>query len=64
MTEDRHVREVRPGVWHWTSPHPAWDGEEGWPELVSSYGIELDDDFVLFDPLSPTSYASARLRSS
>jgi hypothetical protein len=46
------MRELRPGVWHWKSPHPAWDGEEGWPELVSSYGIELGDDFVLFDPLS------------
>jgi hypothetical protein len=39
-------------VWHWQSPHPDWDGEEGWPELVSSYGIELADEFVLFDPLS------------
>ena len=46
------MRELRPGVWHWKSPHPAWDEEEGWPELVSSYGIELDDDVVLFDPLS------------
>jgi hypothetical protein len=46
------MRKLRPGVWHWQSPHPAWDGEEGWPELVSSYGIELGDDFVLFDPLS------------
>jgi hypothetical protein len=46
------VRELRPGVWHWQSPHPDWDGEEGWPELVSSYGIEFGDDFLLFDPLS------------
>ena len=46
------MRELRQGVWHWQSPHPAWDGEEGWPELVSSYGIELGEDFVLFDPLA------------
>jgi hypothetical protein len=46
------VRELRPGLWHWRSPHPEWSGEESWPELVSSYGIELGDDFVLFDPLS------------
>jgi hypothetical protein len=45
------VRELRPGVWYWQSPHPAWDGEEGWPELVSSYAIELGDDVLLFDPL-------------
>jgi hypothetical protein len=46
------VRELRAGVWHWQSPHPDWDEEEEWPELVSSYGIELGDDVVLFDPLS------------
>jgi len=47
------VRELRPGLWHWQAPHPDWDEEQSWwPELVSSYGIELGDDFVLFDPLS------------
>jgi hypothetical protein len=46
------MREVRPGVWHWQSPHPDWDQEQWWPELVSSYGIELGDDLVLFDPLA------------
>ena len=46
------MRELRPGVWHWQSPHPDWDEEEWWPELVSSYAIELGDDFVLFDPLA------------
>ena len=45
------MREVRPGVWHWTSLHPDWDAEQWWPEVVSSYAIELGDDFVLFDPL-------------
>jgi hypothetical protein len=44
--------ELRPGVWHWQSPHPAWNEEEWWPELVSSYAIEVGDDFLLFDPLS------------
>src|SRR5881275_957809 len=46
------MRELRPGVWHWQSPHPDWNEEQWWPELVSSYGIELGDDLVLFDPLS------------
>ena len=46
------MRELRPGVWHWQSPHPDWNEEEWWPELVSSYGIELGDDFLLFDPLT------------
>jgi hypothetical protein len=46
------VRELKPGLWHWQSPHPDWTGEEWWPQLVSSYGIELGGDFVLFDPLA------------
>ncbi len=45
------MRELRPNVWHWQSPHPNWNEEQWWPELVSSYGIALGDDFVLFDPL-------------
>lgn len=43
---------MRPGIWHWQSPHPDWDEQQWWPELVSSYGIELGDDFLLFDPIS------------
>jgi hypothetical protein len=46
------MRDLRPGVWHWQSPHPDWNEEQWWPELVSSYAIELGDDFLLFDPLS------------
>ena len=45
------ARELRPGVWHWQAPHPDWDEESWWPQQVSSYGIELGGDFVLFDPL-------------
>jgi hypothetical protein len=47
------VRELRPGLWHWQAPHPDWNEEQSWwPELVSSYAIELGDEFVLFDPLA------------
>jgi len=47
------MRQLRPGVWHWQAPHPDWNEEHSWwPQLVSSYAIELGDDFVLFDPLS------------
>jgi hypothetical protein len=46
------MRELRPGVWHWRSPHPDWDEEQWWPALVSSYAIELGDDVILFDPRS------------
>ena len=43
---------LRPGVWHWQSAHPDWSPEQRWPELVSSYAIEIGDEFLLFDPLS------------
>jgi hypothetical protein len=46
------MQELRPGVWHWQSPHPDWNEEQWWPEVVSSYAIELDDQFLLFDPLA------------
>jgi hypothetical protein len=46
------MRELRPGIWHWQSPHPDWDAEQWWPQLVSSYALTLGDDVVLFDPLA------------
>jgi hypothetical protein len=47
------MHELRSGVWHWQAPHPEWnEHEDWWPELVSSYAIQLGDDFVLFDPLA------------
>jgi glyoxylase-like metal-dependent hydrolase (beta-lactamase superfamily II) len=46
------MREVRPGIWHWQTPHPDWNEEEWWPQQVSSYAIEVGDDLLLFDPLS------------
>ena len=46
------MHELRSGVWYWRSPHPDWDEEQWWPELVSSYAVELGDEVLLFDPLS------------
>jgi hypothetical protein len=54
------MRELRPGVWHWLSTHPDWDGDEEWPELVSSYAVELEDELLLFDPLSVPDEARRR----
>ncbi|MGH2998952.1 MAG: MBL fold metallo-hydrolase [Gaiellaceae bacterium] len=44
--------ELTPGLWHWQSPHPAWDSKECWPELVSSYAIDDGTHLLLFDPLA------------
>jgi hypothetical protein len=49
------VEELRPGLWTWTAPHPAWTpeegGPEGWDPDVRSYAYDAGDSLVLFDPL-------------
>jgi glyoxylase-like metal-dependent hydrolase (beta-lactamase superfamily II) len=50
------VREIAPGLWWWSAPHPEWtpedlEGGKGWEQIVSSYALAADDAFVLFDPL-------------
>jgi glyoxylase-like metal-dependent hydrolase (beta-lactamase superfamily II) len=49
------VDEIRPGLWHWTAPHPAWKpddgGPEGWKQEVSSYAYVASTALVLIDPL-------------
>jgi glyoxylase-like metal-dependent hydrolase (beta-lactamase superfamily II) len=46
------VRELRPGLWHWEAPHPAWRPTEPWTENVSSYAIDDGEQLLLFDPLA------------
>jgi hypothetical protein len=46
------MNELKPGLWHWRTPHPDWNEEQWWPELVSSYAAEIGEDVLLFDPLS------------
>lgn len=51
MTADRAVRELRPGLWHWSAPHPEWEPEAPWDQNVSSYAIDDGERLLLFDPL-------------
>jgi glyoxylase-like metal-dependent hydrolase (beta-lactamase superfamily II) len=45
------VRELSPGLWHWTASHPGWEPTEPWDQNVSSYAIEEGGRLLLFDPL-------------
>jgi glyoxylase-like metal-dependent hydrolase (beta-lactamase superfamily II) len=45
------VRELRPGLWHWETPHPGWEPTEPWGQNVSSYAIDDGERLLLFDPL-------------
>jgi glyoxylase-like metal-dependent hydrolase (beta-lactamase superfamily II) len=44
---------LRPGLWHWTAPHPEWGPGEPWHQNVSSYAIDDGERLLLFDPIAP-----------
>ena len=46
------MRELASGLWHWQSPHPAWEASEPWDETVSSYAVDDGERLLLFDPLA------------
>jgi glyoxylase-like metal-dependent hydrolase (beta-lactamase superfamily II) len=52
------MRELRPGLWHWTSLHPQWSDEDdeaghAWGPEVSSYAFVLNERVLLIDPTVP-----------
>jgi glyoxylase-like metal-dependent hydrolase (beta-lactamase superfamily II) len=52
------VRELRPGLWHWTAPHPQWTAEDDlaghiWGPEVSCYAFSVGDQLALVDPVVP-----------
>jgi glyoxylase-like metal-dependent hydrolase (beta-lactamase superfamily II) len=52
------MRELRPGLWHWTDTHPEWTDEDDradhpWGPEVSSYAFACGDRVVLVDPVIP-----------
>lgn len=48
------MEEVRPGIWHWTAPHPAWKPGYDWPRDVSSFAIDDGEQLLVFDPIAPS----------
>jgi hypothetical protein len=60
------VRELRSAVSWWQPPHPAWRNGQGWPQEVSSYGVDDGERLLLFDPLAVPAQlrALARERST
>jgi hypothetical protein len=53
------LTELRPGLYRWTAPHPAYepdpepDSPADWPEQVGCVAYEAPDALVLIDPLVP-----------
>ena len=54
------MRELRPGLWHWTAPHPDWRPTEPWDQSVSSYAIDDGERLLLLDPLGVPSELEER----
>lgn len=54
---DQKARELKPGLWRWTAPHPEWTpakaGPGGWEEWVGCIYYEAPGHVVLIDPLAP-----------
>ncbi len=59
MAGGLNARELRPGLWYWKAPHPAWeppqeqDSPADWPEEVGSVLAVVRDGVVIVDPLVP-----------
>ena len=53
------MRELAPGLWHWTATHPGWEDGEPWDANVSSYAIDDGERLLLFDPLGVPSELEA-----
>ncbi len=53
------MREIAPGLHHWTAPHPGWDPDfepgspADWPEAVGCTLYQAPGAAVLIDPLVP-----------
>jgi hypothetical protein len=53
------MREIAPGLYHWSAPHPAWqaDAEPGspldWPEQVGGVLYQAPGAAVFIDPQVP-----------
>ena len=55
------MQSVRPGVWHWTAPHPDWSASDperktgftGWSQDAGCVCYETPATLVLIDPLAP-----------
>lgn len=54
---DVSARELSPGLWRWTAPHPDWTPEKdkpgGWGQKVGCLYMESPEGIVLIDPLAP-----------
>ena len=47
------LRELTPGLWRWTAPHPEWKQGDDWPEAVGCVAARTADALVVIDPLVP-----------
>ena len=47
------VRELTPGLWRWTAPHPEWAQGFDWDREVGCVAADVGHALALIDPLVP-----------
>jgi hypothetical protein len=47
------LRDIAPGLWAWSTPHPDWTPESDFDGPVTSTCAKVGGEVVLFDPLAP-----------
>lgn len=50
MTE---IRDIAPGLWVWSSPHPEWTPKSDFDGPVTSTCVSAGDEVIVLDPLAP-----------
>jgi hypothetical protein len=47
------IRDVAPGLWIWSLPHPDWEPALDWKPEVASTCVESHGEVAVLDPLAP-----------
>ena len=47
------VRDVGPGLWVWSTPHPGWTPDSDFDGPVTSTCVAVNGEVVVLDPLAP-----------
>ncbi|MFL5864830.1 MAG: hypothetical protein ACJ780_29390 [Solirubrobacteraceae bacterium] len=47
------IRDIAPGLWTWSRPHPAWTPDSDFDGPVTSTCVAAGGEIVLLDPLAP-----------
>jgi glyoxylase-like metal-dependent hydrolase (beta-lactamase superfamily II) len=47
------IRDIAPGLWIWSGPHPGWTPESDFAVSVTSTCASVGEEIIVCDPLAP-----------